>query len=152
MGRQMEGEISELTHFGPLSILQPNLKHTWLPILDSPQHFPLSESTSNIHMNSTFHRLCSKYLTTAVRAPSCWFLPLAVAQLEWLKYSMCDVSHPDVSWVLPLCDAHHPQELVDVIAWVANHPSKDDQDVVNIEWPHDFIGCSLIGWHSFAHL
>lgn len=61
-------------------------------------------------------------------------------------------AYPDVFGVLPLCDAHHPKELVDVVAGVADDPPKDDQDVVDIQRPHDFIGCSLIGGHGFTHL
>lgn len=61
-------------------------------------------------------------------------------------------THPDVLWVLPLCDPDHPQELVDVVARVANDASKNDQHIVHVQWPHDFISSALIGRHGLPHL
>lgn len=61
-------------------------------------------------------------------------------------------TYPDVLWVLSLRYPHHPQELVDVVARVADHPSEDDEHVVHIQRPHDLVGCALIGRHGFPHL
>lgn len=61
-------------------------------------------------------------------------------------------THPDVLGVLSLCYPHHPQELVYIVARVADHASKDDQHIVHIKRPHDFVGCALIGRHGFPHL
>lgn len=41
--------------------------------------------------------------------------------------------HPYVFWVLALCDAHHPQEFIDVITRVSNHASEDYQHVVYVQ-------------------
>lgn len=51
-----------------------------------------------------------------------------------------------------LGDPHHPQELVDVVAGVSDHPSEDDQHVVHVQQPHDVIRHTLIGRHGFPHL
>ena len=60
--------------------------------------------------------------------------------------------HPDVLGVLALGDPHHPQELVDVVARVADHAPEDDEHVVHVQRPHDLIGCALVGRHRLAHL
>ena len=59
------------------------------------------------------------------------------------------LTHPDVLWMFPLCYPDHPQELVDVIARVANHTTEDDEDVVYIQAPHNLVRCTLIGRHGF---
>lgn len=60
--------------------------------------------------------------------------------------------HPDVSGVFPLCNSHHPQELVDVVPWITNHTAEDDQDVVNVQGPHYFVSCRFVWRHGFTHL
>lgn len=62
------------------------------------------------------------------------------------------MTDPHVSGMFSLGDPHHPQELVDVVARVSDHPSEDDQHIVYVQQPHDVIRHALIGRHGFAHL
>ncbi len=59
---------------------------------------------------------------------------------------------PDIFRVLSLSNAHHPQEFVNVVAWIPNHSPKNDQDVIHIQRLHNLIGCTLIGGHGFPDL
>lgn len=62
------------------------------------------------------------------------------------------ITHPDVFGVLPFSDPHHPQELVYIVAGVADYSSEDDQHVIHIQWPHNLVGRALIGRHGLPHL
>ena len=54
-------------------------------------------------------------------------------------------------WPNTLCNSDHPQELVDVIARVADQTAKDDENVVYIMFPQNGIGNFLRAWHGFAN-
>lgn len=54
--------------------------------------------------------------------------------------------------MLALGNAHHPEELVDVIARVADDPAEDDQHVVHVQCAHDLYRLGLVARHRFANL
>ena len=51
-----------------------------------------------------------------------------------------------------LSNADHPQELVNVIAGVANHAAENDEHVVDAQVLHDFVGARFVGGHGLADL
>ena len=53
--------------------------------------------------------------------------------------------------MLPLCDPNHPEELIDVISRVADHPTKDDEHIVHAKHPHDPVGLVLCGGHGLTN-
>lgn len=59
-------------------------------------------------------------------------------------------THLDILGVLSLGDPHHPQEFIDVVTGVADHPAEDDKHVVHIECRHDLVCCGLVRGHSLA--
>ena len=61
-------------------------------------------------------------------------------------------AYPDVPRVLSLGDAHHPQELVDVVAAVADDAAEDDEHVVDAQRTHDVVRRSLVRRHRLANL
>lgn len=71
---------------------------------------------------------------------------------EWLWRQVLSHTHPDVLGVLALRYPHHPQELVDVVARVADDSAEDDQHVVDVQRAHDLVGAALVGGHGFTHL
>ena len=58
----------------------------------------------------------------------------------------------DLLGVFSLGDADHPQELVDVIATIANHSAKDDKNVIDVQLAHDLVRFCFIAGHGFADL
>lgn len=61
-------------------------------------------------------------------------------------------TYPDVFRVLPFCNAHHPQELVNVVARVPDHTAENDKDIINIQGFHNLICSTLIRGHGLANL
>ena len=65
-------------------------------------------------------------------------------------------SRREVVWFLnlvgpdTLCDTNHPEELVDVVAGVAEEAAEDDEDVVDIVFAEDGVGDFFGGRHGFA--
>lgn len=54
--------------------------------------------------------------------------------------------------MFPLCYSHHPQELINIITRVANHTTKNNQNIIHIQASHDLVCCRLIWWHCLSHL
>jgi hypothetical protein len=54
--------------------------------------------------------------------------------------------------MLPFSYPDHPEELVDIVPGIANHSSENNQHIIDIKGPHDFIGGRFIGRHSFSDL
>lgn len=54
------------------------------------------------------------------------------------------VSYPNIFWMFPFSYPNHPEKLVDVITRIANNPSKNNQNIIYVQTPHDFIGCCFI--------
>ena len=50
-----------------------------------------------------------------------------------------------------LCNSHHPQKLVDVVSAVADHASKDHQNIVHVQGLHNFKGGRLVATHRHAN-
>jgi hypothetical protein len=48
-------------------------------------------------------------------------------------------------------DTDHPQELVDVVAGVADQTTKDDEDIVDLVLSHDGVADLLAGAHGLAN-
>ena len=62
------------------------------------------------------------------------------------------VSYPNIFWMFPFSYPNHPEKLVDVVTRIANNPSKNNQNIIYIQTPHDFISCCFIWRHSLSHL
>ena len=54
------------------------------------------------------------------------------------------VSYPNIFWMFPFSYPNHPEKLVDVVTRIANNPSKNNQNIIYIQTPHDFISCCFI--------
>lgn len=62
------------------------------------------------------------------------------------------ISYPNIFWMFPFSYPNHPEKLVDVVTRIANNPSKNNQNIIYVQTPHDFIGCCFIWRHSFSYL
>jgi hypothetical protein len=51
-----------------------------------------------------------------------------------------------------LSDSDHPEELVDIIARVADHAAEDDENVVHAKPLHNLVSTGLVRGHGFADL
>ena len=56
-----------------------------------------------------------------------------------------DLIRPDA-----LCDSHHPEELVDVVARIAEYSAEDDEDVVDVMLTEDRVGLLFGASHGFT--
>ena len=54
--------------------------------------------------------------------------------------------------MLSLSNPNHPQKFINVITRVTNHSTKYDQDIINVQWAHNFISCCFIWRHCFTNL
>lgn len=61
-------------------------------------------------------------------------------------------TYPDVFRVLPFCNAHHPQELVDVVSRIPDHTAENNKDIINIQGFHNLVRSTLVRGHGLSHL
>lgn len=54
--------------------------------------------------------------------------------------------------MLAFSNANHPEELVDIVARVANDAAENSQNVVDIQIAHDLVGGRLVARHRHTHL